>query len=52
MTILSINRVALADFDTAEIVKIIGAIDGEIVFAMADGQTISLIKAPIPQAGE
>lgn len=52
MTITSINGVMLSGFETSEVVKILGAIPGEIVLNLDDGQTISLIKAPIPQTGE
>ena len=52
MVILRINGISLTPFETAEVVKILGAIDGEIIFDVEGRGRYSLIKAPIPQAAE
>lgn len=49
MTILRINGITMKGFETAEVVKILGQIDGEITFDIEGRGRYSLIKAPIPQ---
>lgn len=52
MTILRTNGVTMDGFETAEVVKILGHIEGEITFDIEGEGRYSLIKAPIPQAAE
>lgn len=49
MIILRTNGITMKGFETGEVVKILGKIEGEITFDIEGRGRYSLIKAPIPQ---